>query len=162
MKFLGSLKLQELKKVIGNLKKEGKTVGLCCGGYDLLHAGHIMHFNSAKKLCDVLVAAVTCDKFVNKRKGPYRPIFNEEQRAYMVSNIKAVDFTVISPYKTAVELIKIFKPDYYIKGPDYINKDTPGIAVEREAMRSIGGEILYTKDEKLSTTDIINRILENK
>lgn len=162
MQISKSSELPELRKVIENLKEKGKTIGLCCGGYDLLHAGHVMHLNSAKKLCDVLVVAVTCDKFVNKRKGPDRPVFNEGQRAYIVSNIKAVDFTLISPHETAVELIKDLRPNYYIKGSDYINKDTPGIMIERDAIKSIGGEILYTKDEKLSTTDFIKMIQKKK
>ena len=38
----------ELNKIILNLKKNKKTIGLCHGVFDLLHYGHILHFHAAK------------------------------------------------------------------------------------------------------------------
>jgi len=61
--------IQEAKKIINQKKHKKKTVGLCHGGYDLLHPGHIKHLQSAKKFCDVLFVSITSDKFVTKRKG---------------------------------------------------------------------------------------------
>ena len=66
-----------LKRKIKQLKRSGKKVGLCVGGFDLLHPGHALHFKSAKKLCDVLVVGITNDKFTGKRKGKGRPIYSE-------------------------------------------------------------------------------------
>ena len=152
------LKINNLKKEINNLKKKRKKVGLCVGGYDLLHPGHALHFKAAKKLCDVLIVGITTDEFVQNRKGMGRPIYSQELRTFFVSQIESVDFVVLSPYKTAVDLILKLKPDIYIKGPDYISKTTPGITSERVAIRDIGGIIKYTKEEKLATTEIINYI----
>ncbi len=149
---------KELSRLISNLKKQGKTVGLCVGAYDLLHPGHVKHFESAKKMCDVLVVGVTSDTFVRLRKGPNRPIFNQNLRAYMVSQIKFVDYVFVSKHKRAVEPILKLKPNFYIKGPDYINKNTSGIKAERKAIESVGGTIKYTKDEKFSTSELIERI----
>ena len=152
------LKINTLKKKIINLKKKRKKVGLCIGGYDLLHPGHALHFKAAKKLCDVLIVGITTDEFVQKRKGIGRPIYSQELRTFFVSQIESVDFVVLSPYKTAVDLIKKLKPDIYIKGPDYIRKTTPGITSERAAIQEVGGIIKYTEEEKLATTEIINYI----
>lgn len=147
-------------KKISEIKSKGKTVGLCHGGFDLLHSGHIKHFESAKKLCDYLFVSVTSDKFVTSRKGSGRPIYLDSLRAYSVACIEFVDFVVISDFEKGVEVIKKLNPSYYIKGPDFINKNTPGITAEREAIKLVGGEIKYTNDPKLSTTELIRYIKE--
>lgn len=144
--------------LVAGAKKEGKTVGLCHGGFDLLHPGHLTHFESASKKCDVLVVSVTSDKHVTKRKGVGRPVFPERFRAYAISALQWVDFVVITDYPKGVDVIGALKPSFYIKGPDLIGKMTPGIISEREAIAKAGGKMVYTNDPKLSTTEIINYI----
>lgn len=148
------------KKIL-ELKKAGNTVGLCHGGFDLLHPGHIKHIESAAKLCDFLFVSVTSDKFVASRKGKGRPIFPEALRAYSVASIQYVDYVVISDFELATYVVEKLKPSYYIKGPDYANKSTLGITAERAKIKMLNGEIKYTSDQKLSTTDIIRYIQEN-
>jgi rfaE bifunctional protein nucleotidyltransferase chain/domain len=147
-------------KKIAELKKQGKKVGLCHGGFDLLHPGQMKHFESAKKLCNVLFVSITSDQFVTSRKGSGRPVFTDKLRAYSAACIEFVDYVVISDFEKGVEVIKKLKPSYYIKGPDFINKTTPGITAEREAVVSVGGETKYTNDPNLSTTEIIRYIKE--
>ncbi len=145
-------------KIISGLKKANKTVGLCHGGFDLLHPGHIKHLESSSKLCDCLFVSVTSDKFVAKKKGSGRPVFSEKLRAYSVAGIEYVDYVVISNFKLAVDVVGRLKPSYYIKGPDFVNKTTPGITAERNKIKAIGGKIKYTNDQKLSTSYIIRHI----
>jgi len=152
------LLINSCKKIINKLKKKGLTVGLCHGGFDLAHPGHFKHFESAKQFCDILVVSITADKFVTTRKGKGRPIYSENIRAYMVSCCRFVDYVVISPYKTATEIINELKPSVYIKGPDYINKQTPGIISERKAIKEQGGKIQYTTEAPMSTTKIVRYI----
>ena len=147
-------------KKIAELKSQSKTIGLCHGGFDMLHPGHIKHLESAKKLCNYLFVSITSDKFVSLRKGSGRPIYSDKLRAYHVASLEFVDFVVISDVQKATEIIAQLKPSYYIKGPDFIGKTTPGITAEREAIKSVGGEIKYTNDPKLSTTEIIKHIKE--
>ena len=147
--------------IIAGLKSKGKKIGLCLGGFDLLHAGHVKHFESAKKLCDVLFVSITSDKFVALRKGSGRPVFNEKLREYMIASIEYVDYAVISNFKTGIETIKALKPSYYIKGEDYYNKNDAEIEAERHSISSVGGKIRYTKCPKLSTTEIITYIKDN-
>ena len=149
------------KKIINEIKQENKTAGLCHGGYDLLHPGHIKHLQSAKKLCDVLFVSVTSDRFVTDRKGTGRPIFNENLRAFSIAALASVDYVVISDYKRATEVIVQLKPSFYIKGPDFINKKTKGITEERKTISDVGGTIKYTRDSTLSTTKIIDYIIHN-
>lgn len=143
---------------ISTLNKEGKKLGLCHGGFDLLHPGHIKHLESAKQLCDLLVVSITSDRFNLKRKGKGRPIYTENLRAYTAAALDFVDYVIITDYERAVEVIEKIKPDFYIKGPDFINKNTPGIIAEREAVEKNGGKLQFTKDEKFSTTELIEHI----
>ncbi|MCX6746815.1 MAG: HAD-IIIA family hydrolase [Candidatus Pacearchaeota archaeon] len=150
--------LEQASALISKLKEDGKKVGLCHGGFDLLHPGQIKHFESAKGLCDFLFVSITSDQFVSSRKGSGRPIFSDVLRAYMVANLKNVDYVIISNYKSGIETIKQLKPSFYIKGPDFINKNTPGINAERQTIEDLGGKMMYTHDPKLGTTEIIDYI----
>lgn len=152
------LDFDKASKKISIFKEQGKKVGLCHGGFDLIHPGHFKHFESAKKKCDILFVSLTADNFVTDRKGLGRPIYTENLRAYMVSCCEFVDFVVISNYKLGVEVIKLLKPSLYIKGPDFINKNTPGITSEREAIALVNGEMVYTTEDAMSTTAIIEYI----
>ena len=58
--------------------------------FDVIHAGHIFHFKSAKKFGDILIVSVTSDKYVNK--GFNRPIFNLNNRKKILSELSMVDF----------------------------------------------------------------------
>ncbi len=148
----------EIAEIVRGERQKCKSVGLCIGGYDLLHPGHMTHLTSAKRQCDILVVGVTASEFNAKRKGEGRPIYPDELRAFSISQLHCVDYVFVSRYPGAVEVIKSIRPNFYIKGPDFINKQTPGITAEREAIALVGGEMRYTTDEKLSTTDIINYI----
>ena len=75
-------KIQSSESILKLLVKERlkkKKIVLCHGVFDLLHVGHIKHFESAKKVGDFLIVSLTSDQFVNK--GPGRPIFNTDVRA---------------------------------------------------------------------------------
>lgn len=150
--------VSELAELIQKLRKEGKTVGLCHGGFDLLHPGHIKHFEAAKKTCDVLIVSLTADHFVGGRKGVGRPVYTDKLRAYMIASLAIVDYVTISDWKGGVEIINALQPSFYIKGPDFIGKDTPGINAERAAIAAVGGEMRYTDDPPFSTTAVIKYI----
>ncbi len=153
--------LPELAKIVSTLKKQGKTVVQCHGVFDLIHPGHIRHFASAKKEADVLLVTITADGFV--RRGPGRPFFSEHLRAEALAALAVVDYVSILPYPTAIEAIKLLKPDIYAKGPDYKQKrtDVTGkIAEEARAIRSVGGRLFITEDVTFSSSQLINRHLE--
>lgn len=152
------LSIPNARKLIAKLKLQKKKIGLCHGGFDLLHAGHVKHFESSKKMCDILFVSLTSDKFITIRKGSGRPIYTEKLRAYTVASIEFVDYAVISDFNTGIEVIKLLKPSYYIKGPDYFNKNDPEINAEKDAINCVSGEIKYTKDPKLTTTGILDYI----
>jgi rfaE bifunctional protein nucleotidyltransferase chain/domain len=152
------LSFESCAKKIAELKKQGKTVGLCHGGFDLTHPGHVKHFESAKSFSDILVVSITSDRFVSARKGSGRPIYTDKLRAFMAASIYCVNYVVITDFKLGVDVINGLKPTYYIKGADNINKTTPGITAEKEAIQKIGGEMRCTTEPPMSTTKIIDYI----
>lgn len=160
-KFKSELKivsLDELEKRVGEFKKQGKKVVQCHGVFDLLHPGHILHFEAAKREGDVLIVTLTKDEYVGK--GPGRPVFNQRLRAESIASLGCVDFVALNEWPIAVETIKKLKPDVYAKGADYENPQddlTGKIRDEEEAVRAGGGRIHFTHEVTFSSTEILNR-----
>ncbi|HPJ72272.1 MAG TPA: PfkB family carbohydrate kinase [bacterium] len=150
-------KLEELAGILEGLRGQGKTVALCHGVFDLIHPGHIKHFEAASKCADVLVVTLTEDKYVGK--GPGRPVFNQRLRAETIAEIGCVDFVAINCWPTSVETIKLLKPDFYVKGSDYAKREddlTGEIYREEEAVRAHGGKIHFTDEITFSSTELLN------
>jgi len=152
-----NLTFQNLSSKMVSLKSIKKNIGLCHGVFDLLHLGHIRHFNEAKKKCDILIVSVTDDKFVSK--GPGRPVFNHFQRMEVLSNLNAIDYVTLSNNASATDIIDKIKPHFYFKGPDYkiLGKDiTKKISIEKKQVEKFGGKLIITKSKKYSSSELIN------
>ncbi len=150
-----------LAKILSDYKKKGKRIVHCHGVFDIVHLGHIRHFNLAKKEGDVLVVSLTRDKYV--RRGPGRPIFNEHLRAEALASLAVTDYVSIVDSPTAIEFIKLIRPDIYAKGNDYKEKDkdvTGKIFEEEEAVKSVGGRLVFTDDISFSSSKLINDHLD--
>jgi rfaE bifunctional protein nucleotidyltransferase chain/domain len=150
-------RIDELEAVLAGVRV-GKVVVQCHGVFDLLHIGHIRHFQEAKKQGDILVVTVTPDRFVNK--GPHRPVFTESLRVEAIAALDCVDYVAINQWPTAVEAIELLRPDIYAKGSDYRNASgdhTGGITIERQAVESKGGRLMFTDDITFSSTTLLNR-----
>ena len=137
-------KVRDIDALAGVLagSRSGKTVVHCHGVFDLMHIGHIRHFQEARKLGDILVVTVTPDRFVNK--GPHRPVFTESLRAEAIASLGCVDYVAVNKWPTAVEALSLLKPDIYAKGSDYrdaASDHTGGITRERQAVElAVGRE----------------------
>lgn len=149
--------IDDLAKLLHPLKKKGKKIVHCHGVFDLLHPGHVKHFEAAKKRGDVLVVTLTKDEYVNK--GPGRPVFNHHLRAETIAAIGCVDYVAINEWPTAVETIRKLRPHFYVKGSDYAAKSddiTGKIYEEEEAVRSVGGMLHFTDEISFSSSALIN------
>lgn len=149
--------LDSLLRAIKIGKINRKDLVLCHGVFDLVHYGHLKYFESAKKFGKYLVVSLTTDKYI--KKGPNRPIFNQNIRLNFLKRIDLIDYVLLSDHESAVEVIKMLKPGFYVKGPDYKNnKDdkTKKIFKEKSAIEKIKGKIIYTKDPQFSSSNIIN------
>lgn len=162
--------LEEVQQIAANLKNEGKKIVHCHGCFDVLHYGHIKHFEAAKSLGDVLIATVTPDRFVNK--GPGRPFFNEDIRMQAVAALESIDYVALNKWETAVDTIRLLKPDYYVKGKEVIdnakvdaieveNSKVSNLKAEEDAVLSVGGKIHLTDEITFSSTRLINQITDS-
>jgi rfaE bifunctional protein nucleotidyltransferase chain/domain len=139
----------------------GSKIVHCHGVFDVLHAGHLAYFRSAKKFGDKLVVTLTADKFVNK--GPGRPFFNSKIRAEMLAALECVDFVAVNNFPTAVPVIEKLKPDFYVKGPDYKNMaaDATGAIYEEErTVQYSGGRMVFTDDDTHSSSELVNKFFQ--
>jgi rfaE bifunctional protein nucleotidyltransferase chain/domain len=144
--------------VIGALRAQGKKVVQCHGVFDLMHVGHIRHFEQAKKFGDVLVVTVTPDRFVNK--GPNRPVFTDAHRAWSIAALGCVDYVAINEWPMAVDTIRLLRPSIFVKGSEYRDaaKDQTGaISAEERAVREADGELRFTEDVVFSSSNLLNR-----
>jgi rfaE bifunctional protein kinase chain/domain/rfaE bifunctional protein nucleotidyltransferase chain/domain len=154
--------LEEIADEVSALRAAGKKTVHCHGVFDLLHIGHLRHLNGARKLGDMLVVTITPDHLVNK--GPGRPAFTETLRAEALAMLECVDLVAINRWPTAIEVIRMLRPDFYVKGSDYIDagKDiSGGIVHEQEAVEAGGGKIVFTEDITFSSSSLLNRHFPN-
>ncbi len=149
--------LDEIISLRESYKKEKKKVVFTNGVFDIIHAGHVDYLIKSKAMGDVLIVGMNSDASVKKIKGDKRPVVPESQRAFVLSNIKPVDYVVIFEEETPAKLIEKIIPDVLVKGADWDINNIVG----KEAVVKNGGEvktIKFVNDQ--STTDIIKSILD--
>jgi cytidyltransferase-like protein len=143
------------------LRRQGKVLVHCHGTFDLIHPGHIVHFEEAKALGDILVVTITGEKFVNK--GPGRPYFNDPLRSRWLAALGCVDYVVVVPHAAAVEAIECVRANFYCKGREYADPaaDLLGnIGDDCLAVARVGGEIRFLGSILFSSTRLLNKHFE--
>ena len=149
--------LEELVSIRKELKKQNKKVVFTNGCFDILHAGHVDYITKAKEKGDVLIVAVNSDSSTKRIKGPTRPIVPQNERAFIISSLKPVDYVFIFEEDTPYEVIKKIVPDVLIKGADW----APDKIVGKDIVEANGGKvetIEFVNDQ--STTNIIKTVLD--
>ncbi len=154
---MGILTREQAIELARRLRREGKRIVLANGVFDLLHRGHLLYLQEAKKFGDVLFVAVNSDSSVRKIKGEARPILDQEERLALVEALKPVDYAFLFEEEDVRRIILEMKPDFHAKGGDY----TPETVPERDVAVKVGTRTVIAGQGKLnSTTDIIKRVLE--
>lgn len=133
----------------------GRSVVLTNGHFDLLHSGHATYLHAARMLGDVLIVGVNDDASTTALKGPQRPLVPAEERALLLSHLRAVDCVVIFSQHTADALIRAVRPNVYVKGGDYDLCTLPEAGTAQE----VGAEVSFVPFVLgRSTTDLLSRI----
>jgi D-beta-D-heptose 7-phosphate kinase/D-beta-D-heptose 1-phosphate adenosyltransferase len=150
------LSLDELINIRKAIKNNNKKLVFTNGCFDIIHKGHIDYLNESKKLGDYLAVGVNSDASVRTLKGPKRPILSQDERAFILSNLIAVDFVCIFDEETPLKLIENIIPDFLVKGADWsIDK-----VVGKEVVEKNGGKVItITLTPNKSTTSLIETIL---
>lgn len=134
----------------------GKTLVFTNGCFDILHRGHVTYLTYARNQGDALVVGLNSDASVRRNKGENRPINNEEDRAYVLGSLRAIDYVVIFDEPEPKELIAKILPQVLVKGRDWAH-----YVSGREIVEAHGGRVVLADlvDGK-STTGTIEKILQ--
>ena len=145
------LEREELARRVHRLKSEGKKVVFTNGCFDILHRGHVSYLEKAKSFGDVLIVGLNSDASVRRLKGAQRPVNSQEDRAYLLAALEAVDYVTIFDEDTPYELIETLRPDILVKGADYEGKEVVGsdLVEETRLVEFVPGR---------STTGLIEKI----
>jgi len=138
-------------------RREGRTVALANGCFDVLHVGHARYLEGAAAEADVLVVGLNADASVRRLKGEGRPVLPAEDRARLVAALRVVDHVVVFEEDDVRALLLALRPDVHCKGTDYTADTVP----ERDTVRSYGGRVAIVGDPKdHDTRKLLARIRE--
>jgi len=149
--------LSELIEVRLRWKANRKKVVFTNGVFDILHRGHVEYLAAAKSMGDELIVGINSDASVKKIKGPRRPVVDQNDRAYLVSQLVPVDAVCIFEQETPYDTISALIPDVLVKGADWKVEDVVG----KDVVERSGGKVLTIPFvPRHSTTLVIERIKE--
>jgi len=117
---------EEIDRIVKRAKEHNQRVVFTNGCFDILHVGHVKYLQEAKSFGDILIVGLNSDASVRELKGPTRPVNIEDDRAYILAALDAVDYVVKFSDDTPYDLIKMIAPDVLVKGGDYEGKKVVG------------------------------------
>ena len=126
------------------------------GVFDILHRGHVSYLAQARALGASLVIGLNSDASARLLgKGPDRPRNAELDRACVLAALESVELVTLFDESTPVELLKLVRPQLYVKGGDY---DIETLE-ETRWVRSWGGDARALPFvDGYSTTALVQRI----
>ncbi len=149
--------IAEFLPVRNEFRSHGKRLVFTNGVFDILHRGHVEYLNQARSLGDALFVGVNSDASTRRIKGEKRPVVPQDDRMFVLSNLRAVDFVASFDEDTPLEIITAILPDILVKGADWpIDR-----VVGKDVVEAAGGRVLtipFVPDR--STTNIVQRIIE--
>lgn len=120
---------------------------------DVLHAGHVLALEEAKRNCDYLIVGLNCTP---SHKCPVQSIY---ERFTQLKGVRYID--EIIPYggrEDMETLVASLNYDVRFLGADYIGGDWDGKEIEEK----LGKEIHFvSRDHKISSTNVKKRIIES-
>ena len=126
------------------------------GVFDILHRGHVTYLAQARARGASLVLGLNSDASARGLgKAPGRPLNNEGDRAAVLAALESVSLVTLFDEATPLELLKIVRPELYVKGGDY---DVESLA-ETALVRGWGGDARALPFvDGYSTTSLVARI----
>jgi D-beta-D-heptose 7-phosphate kinase/D-beta-D-heptose 1-phosphate adenosyltransferase len=135
-------------------RRRGQSVVFTNGCFDILHAGHLVSLEAARRLGDLLVVGLNSDVSVRGLKGESRPVISQANRASLLAGLACVDAVVVFDEPTPDALIRCLEPDVLAKGGDY---ELDQIAGADFVMARGGRVVRLPIVPGLSTTGILAR-----
>ena len=94
---------------------------MCHGVFDLVHPGHIRHLSYAKSKTNKFIVSITSDYHI--KKAELRPYVPQNLRAENLAALEFVDYVIIDSNETPIKNISKIKPDYFVKGYEYVKNN---------------------------------------
>jgi|LULM01.1.fsa_nt_gb glycerol-3-phosphate cytidylyltransferase len=136
----------EVKNTTSTIK-----VGFVASCFDLLHAGHCLMLEDAKRQCDHLIAALQTDPSID-RPEKNKPIQSLQERMIQLQAVKYVD--EIKSYETEEDLrilLKRIMPDVRILGSDWEGKEYTGEGIAHSVY-------FHSRSHDFSTSELKERV----
>lgn len=140
------------------MKKIGKVTVLVGGCFDVLHPGHIIFLEKAKKAGDILIVLLESDQKIKKIKGVNRPVHNQKERAVVLKALKFVDSVVPLPYiateREYDKFVQKIKPDIIA-----VTSGDPQNYHKKRSAKLVGAKLKFVTKRigNHSTTKLLNR-----
>ena len=145
----------DMRAIRDSMAAAGRTLVFTNGCFDILHRGHVDYLEFARAQGDALVVGLNSDASVRRNKGDKRPINLEEDRAFILRALRAVDYVVIFDDDEPRALIGRILPDVLVKGKDWSHYVSGRDIVEANGGRVVLADLV----EGRSTSSTIDRIL---
>ncbi|MBA1340835.1 MAG: FAD synthase [ANME-2 cluster archaeon] len=134
---------------------------LASGTFDILHPGHLLYLEEAKKLGDELWVIVACSYMVNHKP---KPVLSDDQRLKMVAALRVVDHAVLGDNHDMFRPLEDIRPDIVVLGHDqHFNSEE---LEEKIRARGINAEVVrviaYERCNTCSTGTIVKLIREKQ
>lgn len=148
------LTAEQMRAVRDRMHAAGQRLVFTNGCFDILHRGHVTYLTFARNQGDALVVGLNTDASVKTNKGDKRPIHSQDDRAYVLASLRAVDYVVLFDAKEPKDLIAQILPQVLVKGKDWAH-----YVSGREIVEANGGKVVLADlVEGRSTTNTIDRI----
>ena len=135
-------------------RRLGRKVVFTNGCFDILHRGHVTYLEFARAQGDALILGLNSDASVRKAKGPSRPVNSQEDRAFVLLGLRAVDAVTVFDEDEPRDLIAELVPDVLVKGRDWAH-----YVSGRDIVEAAGGKVVLADlVEGRSTTATIKKI----
>ena len=151
--------IEQTRKVVKQLKREGKRIVLVGGIFDLIHRGHVEFLEAAKKEGNVLIVFLESDEKTREIKGKNRPINTQEDRAFVLSRFVMVDYIFLLPHfkkdQDYEKLVKVLQPDIIaVTKSDTLKK------LKKRYAKSVNGSLIevISRIGEYSTTESLRKI----
>lgn len=137
--------------------KDCGIIGFTCSTFDLLHAGHVVMLEEAKRHCDYLIVGLQTDPTLD-RENKNAPIQSIVERQIQLSAIKYVDEIVIYNTEADLEDLLLTLPiNIKVMGEEYRGKDFTG----KQICKNRGIKSIYNgRDHSFSSTSLRKRVYE--
>jgi rfaE bifunctional protein nucleotidyltransferase chain/domain len=147
--------LEQAQSIVRRNRELGRRTVFTNGCFDILHAGHAVYLEQARKQGDCLIVGLNSDRSIRAIKGPDRPVNGEEDRARVLAALGCVDLVVLFEEETPLALIRELLPDVLVKGADWAEEDIVGAKEVKEA----GGRVVRVPlVDGRSTTGVIKKL----